>query len=228
MRSLFRYSGLQPPPPRDASSSAGLSWQQCCSCLKRLSPGVHGRALPPSSRCRLQPVTQLIGLACQPLDLPEPIRLLIRCHLLTHVLLAVLQQPIDAHCNLPRRCDHRLRSAGTGLNAPIEGAQGILGVMTALGGQPESPRRSVLTTPNTPAFDLPRRATMLRTQAQPTDKVLLRMPLAHVDADLAQYRQGRALVDTLDHRQVHTTEAVQRIPYPKSRVVGLAFALARP
>jgi len=53
---------------------------------------------------------------------------------LTEVLFAVLEQAIDALGDFPGSGHHGLGTAEPGLEAPVKGAQGILGVMTALAG----------------------------------------------------------------------------------------------
>ena len=54
--------------------------------------------------------------------------------------------------------------------------------------------------------------------------MLDRGPLAHVPADLADNRQGRVLVDALDHRQIDAAETIQGVADIE---VGMRLVLAR-
>src|SRR5262245_42213285 len=114
------------------------------------------------------------------------IRLLVGLLTLSHVLLAVLQQPIHTLRDLSRRRHDRFRAAGAGLNASIERAERILGVMAALRRHPERPRRAIGATTRAALEDLAGAAAVLRTQAQPAYEILLIREFTHVQANLAQ------------------------------------------
>src|SRR5437879_12501414 len=97
-------------------------------------------------------------------------------------------------------------------------------MMTALGSQPQRPRRRVGTPSRVPALDPAGGTLVLWAQAQPTDKMLDRRPLTHVAADLAQDGQGCGAVNALDHRQVDAAVAEQGVADVEGRLVAGATA----
>src|SRR3954454_18481599 len=103
---------------------------------QRLPPGRSGPH-PDSLRLRrLQPIAQLLRLPGQTLQLTQPVRLVVARLLLTHVLLAVLQQAVHPFRDLPRRRHYCLAAPCTRLDPAVERTQRILRVMAALARQP--------------------------------------------------------------------------------------------
>jgi hypothetical protein len=88
----------------------------------------------------------------------------ISVHLLTDISFTVLEQAINAFGDLAGGGHDRFGSAAARLDAAIKGAQGILGVMTALAGQAKGAGGTILPAADTSAFDLASRSLMLRAQ----------------------------------------------------------------
>src|SRR6516165_215402 len=109
----------------------------------------------------------------QRLHQPQLICLLVGLLALAYVLLAELQHAVDALGDLAGGGDDGLGAAVAALNAAIEGAHGILGAMTTLRRHPQGAGHAIGPTPRATPEDLAAAAAMLRTQAQPTDEVLL-------------------------------------------------------
>src|SRR5262249_1392040 len=163
----------------------------------------------------------------QRLHQAQLIRLLVGLFALTYVLLAVLEQAVDALGNLAGGGDHGFGAAAAALDAAIEGAQGIVGVMTTLRRHPQRAGHTVGSTSRPALEDLAAAAAMLRTQPQPTHEILLVRKGAQVDAQLAQDHQRRRLADPFNLRQVHPAHAEEQGAGTEADLVLLRLALAQ-
>src|ERR1022692_4234612 len=196
--------------------------------MRRRGTGVQ-RSSSAGHRFGHQLVTQTRGFLGQRLHQPLLIGRLVPLLALTHILLAIFQQTINALRNLPRRRHDRFAAARPRLNAAVERPQRILGVMAALRRHPQRPRHAVGASPDPPLENLAAAAAVLWAQPQPTDEILLVGKGAQVRAQLAQDHQRRRLADAFDLRQVHAAHAEQQHPRSETHLIflRLAFAQAR-
>ncbi len=143
----------------------------CCGFLPRLQCRRGGR----DGWLRLgqlyQCVTQRLGLVRQALQQALTIGHLVSVDALTHVGNAVLQEAIHPLGDFASCGEDCFDTAAARLNAAVKRTQSIFGVMTALCGQTERPRRQITATPYPPAFDFPCGSLMLLS-LRPADRVL--------------------------------------------------------